>query len=63
MVCVYFTVPKWLQLIIFNYIQKQTTNTCTIQTVWLDQIFKASQDKYKLDTCIIFSKRKTVPVH
>lgn len=25
----------------------QTTGTCTIQTVWLDQIFKAiSQDKY-----------------
>lgn len=42
-----FTVPKWLRLIIFNYIQKQTTGTCTIQTVWLDQIFKAiSQDKY-----------------
>lgn len=56
-----FTVPKWLRLIIFNYIQKQTTGTCTIQTVWLDQIFKAiSKDKYKLDTCIIFSKRKTV---
>lgn len=49
---------KCLRLIIFNYIQKQTTGTCTIQTVWwLDQIFKAiSQDKYKLDTCIIFEK-------
>lgn len=42
-----FTVPKWLRLIILNYIQKQTTGTCTIQTMWLDQIFKAiSQDKY-----------------